>query len=87
MNLPVEGLGETAGSIIVKLGGISLKSRIEKWDAQGITFVAPEIDLVEASRATLYVRFFDGSVYTELPFMLAPALTSETQPEALTARR
>ncbi len=77
--LPGPGFGEQTGTVLVRVGEMALKTKVEKWDTDEIAFVAPDVQLLQSTRVTLVVELADGSTFAEVPVMLLPA--PEAAPE------
>ena len=78
LELAGQNLGQQAGQVLLKIGVLSLPTKVEAWD-KTITVTLPSFGLEEPMVAELHVVRADGELDTVMAIELVPALSAIDQ--------
>jgi hypothetical protein len=68
-----DNFGEAAGNLALQVNGLTLPVRVDKWDAQQVSFTLPAIGLAQASEGMFQIIKADHSVSKSVPVMVVTA--------------
>lgn len=66
--------GSEQGAVRLRISGLSLSAEVIEWSATSLKVKLPEMDLTSAMRADLEVFRADGSLASQSPIQLTPAV-------------
>ncbi len=68
-----DNFGEAAGNLALQVNGLTLPVRVDKWDAQQVSFTLPVVGMAQASEGLFQIMKVDQSLNKSVPVMVVAA--------------